>query len=183
MSVSELPTEPVVGVTIVRRENESQQHEAAKSTHSLQNEKSRPATRQSLPDPCEEFDPHVGAKPYSPFYTHDVNNDSLVCLKSGTTAATRKESCDDLDLETGTTISPQKQSMEVHGICQSSRLWAQKKRKCDCLASLTKRQRLMVKVALALLIVGTMIGIAMGITVAVGGGVWKSANVRGSLGR
>jgi hypothetical protein len=123
----------------------------------------------------------VGAKPCSPFYSHDINNNSLEYLKNESTITAQRYGSN--DLESGTASTPQKQSLEVYRRCRPSKLWIQKRRKCDCMSSLTKRQRLYVKLVLALFIVGAMIGIAMGITVAVGGGVWKSANVRGQFGR
>lgn len=174
---TELPSLPVVGARVI-----SETSETPKQNYHLranpQNALTTSPTITSLQE--GEFDPHVGAKPCSPFYAHDVNNNSLEYLKNETTAKAQR--CGSNDLESGTSSTPQKRSLEVHGRCQQSELWM-KKRKYDCMASLTKRQRLFVKVALALFIVGAMIGIAMGITAAVGGGVWKSANVRGSFGR
>ncbi|EEA21820.1 conserved hypothetical protein [Talaromyces marneffei ATCC 18224] len=156
---TELPAGPVVGARIINDASEAttqNRHLAAGSQNAL----TTSPTITSLPGTTAEFDPHVGAKP------------TITAQRYGSN-----------DLESGTPSTPQKQSLEVHGRCRPSKLWMQKKRKCDCMSSLTKRQRLYVKLVLALFIVGAMIGIAMGITVAVGGGVWKSANVRGPFGR
>lgn len=175
-----LPTEPVVGATIINERSEAPRqnsHLHAESHNAL----TTSPTIQSLPGATGEFDPHVGAKPCSPFYSHDINNNSLEYLKNESTITTQRYGSN--DLESGTPSTPQKQSLEVHGRCRPSKLWIQKNRKCDCMSSLTKRQRLYAKLVLGLFIVGAMIGIAMGITVAVGGGVWKSANVRGPFGR
>jgi uncharacterized membrane protein len=179
MSQSTEPTQPVVGATIINDSSETQTHKSHLRTES-QNALTSSPTIQSLPEASAEFDPHVGAKPCSPFYSHEINNNSLEYLKNESTITAQRYGSN--DLESGTPSTPQKRSLEVHGRCQQSKLWIQKKRKCDCMSSLTKRQRLYVKLVLALFIVGAMIGIAMGITVAVGGGVWKSANVRGPFG-
>lgn len=176
---TELPTQPVVGATIIHEPSETPRqnnHLRAESQNAL----TTSPTITSLAQGPGEFDPHVGAKPCSPFYSHDINNNSLEFLKNESTITAQRYGSN--DLESGTPSTPQKRSLEVHGRCQQSKLWIQKKRRCDCMSSLTKRQRLYVKLVLALFIVGAMIGIAMGITVAVGGGVWKSANVRGSFG-
>jgi hypothetical protein len=61
----------------------------------------------------------------------------------------------------------------VHIPGNESKLWAQKKRYCDCLAGLSKGQMLLVKGAIAVVIVGCMVAIALGITAAVGGGIWS----------
>lgn len=45
-----------------------------------------------------------------------------------------------------------------------------------------RKQRLAIKLVIAFLIVGAMVGIALGITAAVGGGVWKSHDQQGSIG-
>lgn len=177
---SELPSEPVVGATVISELSGTQLEKKESQAHQSSPDPSAVSpTIQPHPEPIAEFDPHLGAKPCSPFYTHDNTNTSLEYLKhEGTITAQRYGSN---DLESGVPSTPRKQSIEVHGN-RCSKLWIQKKRGCHCLSSLTKRQRLFVKLALGLLIVGAMIGIAMGITVSVGGGVWKSANVRGSLG-
>lgn len=177
---TELPTKPIVGATIIQDSNEAPRQN--KYLHAESQTALTPSpTNQSLTECNTEFDPHVGAKPCSPFYSHDANNNSLEYLKDETTIKAQRYGSN--DLESGTPSTPQKRSLEVQGRCQQSKLWIQKKRKCDCLASLTKRQRLYVKLLVGLVVVGAMIGIAMGITVAVGGGVWKSANVRGPFGK
>ncbi|KAL4864761.1 hypothetical protein BDV12DRAFT_175788 [Aspergillus spectabilis] len=61
----------------------------------------------------------------------------------------------------------------VHIPENESKLWAQKKRYCDCLAGLSKGRRLLIKGAIAVVIVGSMVAVALGITAAVGGGVWS----------
>jgi hypothetical protein len=177
----ELPTEPVIGAKIINESREAQPEKQGLQAQTPQCPLTESPSIQSLPAPtAADFDPHVGAKPCSPFYAHDDNNASLEYLKNETTIAAQKYGSN--DLESGIPSTPRKRSLDVHGV-RCSKLWIEKKRKCNYLSSLTRKQRLIVKLVLGFLIVGAMIGIAMGITAAVGGGVWKSANVRGNFGR
>lgn len=180
---TELPTEPIVGATVI---SELSSDSRSKQNHLHAQTSSSPLiaspTVQSLREPTPEFDPHVGAKPCSPFYGHDdTNNASLEYFKNEATITAHKYASN--DLESGTPSTPQKRSIDIIGCSRKSKLWKDKRRKCNLFSTLTKRQRLWAKLALALFVVGVMIGIAMGITAAVGGGVWKSANVRGNFGR
>jgi hypothetical protein len=133
---------------------------------------------QSVQASTVEFDPHIGAKPYSPFFRHN-DNDSLEYLKNETTISAQRYGSN--DLESGLSNTPHKRSLDIHGVRQS-KLWMKKTRRCDCLSSLTPKQRLAVKLVIAFFIVGAMVGIALGITAAVGGGVWKSHNQQGTIG-
>jgi hypothetical protein len=47
---------------------------------------------------------------------------------------------------------------------------------CGCMAGLDKRTRIWIKVVIALLVIGTAVGVGVGVSKAVGGGVWKSSN-------
>lgn len=181
--IAELPSEPVVGATVISESSQSQpENEALRPQTPPSPLTVASPTIQSLAAPTiTDFDPHLGAKPCSPFYGHNENNASLEYLKNEATIATAQRYGSN-DLESGVPSTPRKRSLDVHGGLRRSKLWTEKKRRCNCFSSLSKRQRLMAKLVLALFIVGAMIGIAMGITAAVGGGVWKSANVRGSLG-
>lgn len=173
---AELPTDPVVGVTITS---------TASANNSENNLCEAPSGGlppspiiQSVQASTVEFDPHVGAKPYSPFYRHN-DNDSLEYLKNEATIAAQRYGSN--DLESGPSNTPHKHSLDIHGVRQS-KLWRKKKRRCDRLTALPKRQRLAIKLVLAFFIVGAMVGIALGITAAVGGGVWKSHDQQGAIG-
>lgn len=124
----------------------------------------RPRTRTATVTvtPLElDYDPTLNAKPCSPFYRHASIKQSIRNL--GTQAkASRPPSL--TDAEQGL----------VTGDNRGSQLWAQKRRHCDCLRGLSRRQRLATKVAIAIVTLGTMVAVALGISVAVGGGVWKS---------
>jgi len=47
---------------------------------------------------------------------------------------------------------------------------------CGCMAGLDKRTKTWIKVLIALIVVGTAVGVGVGVSKAVGGGVWKSQN-------
>ncbi|GAB1210077.1 hypothetical protein BDV32DRAFT_117222 [Aspergillus pseudonomiae] len=128
----------------------------------------------SPPSPAvPDYDPTINAKPYSPFYRHATQN------FTGQTpnAALKVPNAD--DLETG--ASAYRPSGESDNR-RSSKLWTEKKRHCDWLRALPKKQRIAVKAVIAIVIVGTMVAIALGITAAVGGGVWKSNHQQGAIG-
>ncbi|KAL4817422.1 hypothetical protein BDW67DRAFT_183681 [Aspergillus spinulosporus] len=134
--------------------------------------------------PPEEYDPTIGAKPYSPFYRHATPSSKLARL-----APQRKRSksipvgvgspIDDIegqrppwqrlyDVEEGQTEDGDSRA--------KLKLWAQKKKYCDCLSGLSNGQRMAIKITIAALLVGSMVAVALGITAAVGGGVWRGEN-------
>ncbi|KAI9931208.1 hypothetical protein ASPWEDRAFT_22932 [Aspergillus wentii DTO 134E9] len=160
------------------------------TTALLSGDEKRPASSRSdlepsLPSPAltqmssnQEYDPSVGAKPYSPFYRHATSNVSVQQL----TVEAKHSNRDGYSLndpESGQ-IPSHDPSVDI-GKKRQSKLWAEKKKKGGCLRSLNKKQRLAVKLVIAVLIVGTMIAIALGITAAVGGGVWKSRYQKSSM--
>jgi hypothetical protein len=128
-------------------------------------------------DEVPDFDPTIGAKPFSPFYRHATTKASEEQLKVEVKIASRGYNSQ--DLESGSR-SVYKQSMDANG--RTSKLWAKDKRHCGWMDSMTKKQKIAVKAFLAVLIIGGMIGIALGITAAVGGGVWRSNHRQSSIG-
>lgn len=133
--------------------------------------------------PKNEFDPCNNAKITSPFYlyNHDPPRPSLDIKRPLSQVVVQ-------DLEAATanlspTITQEKRDANNTNP-RLFRFWGQKKkcmtkpkpRGCKWLAALPKRQRLLVKVLMALVIIGAMVGIAVGITISVHGGVYKSNN-------
>lgn len=45
---------------------------------------------------------------------------------------------------------------------------------CGCMAGLNKKTKIWIKLLIAFIVVGTAIGVGLGISRAVGGGIWKS---------
>ncbi|KAL2001260.1 hypothetical protein VTN02DRAFT_1976 [Thermoascus thermophilus] len=125
-----------------------------------------------------EFDPSVGAKPYSPFYRHHHTTTSLEQIKSEVRISTRGYASQDLESGMRT---PYKQSMDVQST-RTSNIFEKKKRRCSSMDGLSWKQRIAVKMLIAVVIIGSMIGISLGITIAVGGGVWKSNGQQGGVG-
>ncbi|KAL3476979.1 hypothetical protein BJX99DRAFT_257880 [Aspergillus californicus] len=140
------------------------------------------------PSTRKDYDPCLNAKPYSPFYRHATPSSRLTRL---TSHSSRKRSrslglspIDDIE---GQGCPPwqrlrgDERSANIPGSESRTTLWVQEKRNCDCLAALSKGQRIAVKVAIAVVIVGSMVAVALGITAAVGGGVWKSNHQQGRI--
>lgn len=48
-----------------------------------------------------------------------------------------------------------------------------KNKGCACWGGLSKRARVWIKIGVAVLVVGTAVGVGLGVSKAVGGGVWK----------
>ncbi|GAQ38261.1 hypothetical protein ASPNIDRAFT_51461 [Aspergillus niger] len=116
-----------------------------------------------------EFNPADGAKPSSPFYRHATPSLTIDRLKKAAKATTTRYS--PLDPEDPPTVHRQPVECANH---RESKLWAQKKRRCGWMQRLSRKQRMAVKATIAVVTVGTMVAIALGITAAVGGAVWKS---------
>lgn len=114
-----------------------------------------------------DYDPSINAKPYSPFYRHATPNLSahaveLQRLRRGTN-----------DIEAGNG------NPHLHGGShepqrpRQSKLW-EKRQRCVWWRQLSRGSRFALEVVIAVVIVGGMIGIALGFTAAGGGGIWRS---------
>ncbi|PYI03425.1 hypothetical protein BO78DRAFT_451918 [Aspergillus sclerotiicarbonarius CBS 121057] len=114
-----------------------------------------------------DFNPSAGAKPSSPFYRHATPSLAIDRLKKAAQATTRYSP---LDPENPPTLDRQPAG-SGH---RESKLWVQEKRSCGWMTRLSRKQRMVVKASIAILTVGTMVAIALGITAAVGGAVWRS---------
>ncbi|KAJ5928727.1 hypothetical protein N7466_007683 [Penicillium verhagenii] len=122
-----------------------------------------------------DFDPSIGAKPYSPFYSHGTPTISYEHLTFESKNASRNGS-GLRDLENAGPYTFRNESP------RRSKLWEGNVKPRSCLHSLSSRQRMIFKAIIAIVTVGTMIAIALGITYAVGGAVWKSSAEQTSLG-
>ncbi|PWY87789.1 hypothetical protein BO70DRAFT_360423 [Aspergillus heteromorphus CBS 117.55] len=130
--------------------------------------------------PSEEFNPCTGAKPSSPFYRHATPSLTIERLTKGV-KATATAKYRPIDLENPPMSNRHAAVSATHH--RESKLWVQEKRHCGWMKRLGKKQRLAVKVGIAILTLGTMIAIALGITVAVGGAVWRSDTRQEVIGR
>lgn len=134
-----------------------------------------------VPAPQPDYDPSIGAKPYSPFYRHATTPSAASAIARLTSQRKRTRSFGIAspidDLESGSRPPWKRlsddEARNMSTTNRESKLWAQKKRHFDCLSGLTKKQRMAVKIVIAVVVVGSMVAIALGITAAVGGGVWS----------
>lgn len=139
--------------------------------------------------PTEEYDPN-STHPFSPFYSHPTTRTSFEQHKceSKTNIHIYEK-----DLEAGSTPRI-RQSSEPPRSVKDCTVWPgrrqlleksnERKRRSGCspLRKLTKNQRIWVKILIALIIVGAAIGIGVGVSRAVGSGVWKNINSQTRIG-
>ncbi|KAI9818106.1 MAG: hypothetical protein M1827_000731 [Pycnora praestabilis] len=125
------------------------------------------------------------AHPSSAFYCHPTTRSSFERAKSESQAHIKVY---DVDVEAARSMSvsegPRKECTVWPGkqtLAQKARL-AKKSRGCSPLRNLTKQQKLWAKILIALVIIGAAVGIGIGISRAVGGGVWKGNNPQGTIG-
>ncbi|CAI7638082.1 unnamed protein product [Penicillium palitans] len=114
----------------------------------------------------QEFDPSIGAKPCSPFYPHTSPTISYEQLTFETKNANRRSQLRDLE------------SLGPYASCRTdsprrSKLWEEENKPLTWFQTLSNKQRMALKAVVAVVTVGTMIAIALGITAAVGGAGWK----------
>ncbi|KAL2421164.1 hypothetical protein ABEF95_003855 [Exophiala dermatitidis] len=134
--------------------------------------------------PKSEFDPCTTGNITSPFYLykHDSPRPSFDVERNAPQVAVRDVEASASDLSPS--ITQEKRDAQQKASLKLG-FWARKKQRCmtkpkprGCgwLARLPPRQRLLVKVVIALVIIGAMVGIAVGISIRVHGGVYKNNN-------
>lgn len=139
---------------------------------------------QSTPTPsvndnrCQEFDPHVGAKPSSPFYRHGSPTISYEQL----TFETKKENTPRArthlrDIENAGPYSALRTDSP-----RRSKLWEEENQPRTWMQSISTRQKMALKAVIAVVTIGTMIAIALGITAAVGGAAWREKAEHSAMG-
>lgn len=153
----------------------------------------------------EEFDPFKEANPYSPFYLyyHDSPRASadLAQAQSRPKDAVRVSL---RDVEAASTLSEIAQSAMVEKRRDENKiihLWARlrsvaarpkderhgrmthpKQQSCAWFHALPRWQRIVIKISILLVFVGAIVGIAVGISLKVGGGVYKNSNQQTPIG-
>lgn len=123
----------------------------------------------------QDFDPSIGAKPYSPFYPHGSPTISYEQLTFETKAADRNRS----QLRDIENAGPY---MSRNDSPQRSKLWEGNRQPRSCMHGLSNRQRMFLKAVIAVVTVGSMIAVALGITAAVGGTAWRASAKETALG-
>lgn len=134
----------------------------------------------------DDFDPTLGATPFSPFYIHPMTVTSLEQLRGERqrwSQGTRSSDSNHIDIEAGFGCKP-RSNLAGHKEWPSGRMssdserweFAKLKQKKGLLASFTRNQKLLIKVIIAILLVCAMLGIGLGLSVAVNGSVWTAPN-------
>lgn len=139
--------------------------------------------------PTEEYTPS-SEHPFSPFYLHPTTRTSFEQHQSESKVHIRIHEQD--DLEAASTNFP---SSEVSRNHKENAVWPcnnqkhkrslmmeRRKGGCSPLRGLSKNQKLWAKIIIALVVIGAAVGIGIGISKAVGAGVWKNANSQGKIG-
>lgn len=139
--------------------------------------RSPPCSIQSTPEIIhpQEFDPSIGAKPYSPFYRHGSPTLSYEQLTYETKNNHSRSHLRDIE-NAGPYLATRTDSP------RRSKLWEKENPPRSCMKSLSTRQRMALKAVVAVVTVGSMIAIALGITVAVGGAAWRSSAEQVTMG-
>ncbi|MCJ1253047.1 hypothetical protein MMC24_000854 [Lignoscripta atroalba] len=144
-------------------------------------------TASQCPTPMEEYDP-TSTHPFSAFYSHPTTRTSFEQLKSESKINIKIY---EQDLEAGTRAQPSLDASRSTN--KECKVWPgkhqliqkeieMKRRGCRPWSLLTNKQKVWAKILIALLIVGTAVGVGIGISKTVGGGVWKNVNSQSRIG-
>ncbi len=137
--------------------------------------------------PTEEYDP-TSNHPFSAFYTHPTTRTSFEQSKYESNVRIQVH---EADLEAGLSRKSLEPSAPRKKGCRFKNRNSPREKECffnhdktdrNPMSKLNKRQKLGVKIVIAVLIVGAAVGIGIGISKAVGGGVWKSVNEQRPIG-
>lgn len=138
------------------------------------------------PTLSEEYDP-ASTHPFSAFYSHPTTRTSFDQLKS---ASKTQIAVYTHDIESGTlraSSEPSRSTKECtvwpgRNQLKRKNLLMKKRRGCSPWRNLSKKQKLWAQIIIAFIIIGAAVGIGVGISKAVGGGVWKSTNSQTTIG-
>jgi len=150
----------------------------------------KPHTTQERPK--SEFDPCCNAKITSPFYLykHDSPRPSFDVSKSNDPVNVVVQDLESGSFNLSPSITQEKRDAQTAQSKNRFMFWKRQKqcmtkpkqRGCVWLSRLPHRQRILVKILIGLLIIGAAVAIAVGISIHVGGGVYKSNNSMGQIG-
>lgn len=144
-------------------------------------------TSEQISTPTDEYH-HSSSHPFSAFYLHPTTRTSLEQHRSESKIHVGVH---EQDLEAASSNFPSSEVSRSHKECQ---VWPSKqqmdkkyrmmerRKGCGPLRRLNKNQKLWAKILIALVVVGAAVGIGIGISRAVGGGVWKDENSQGKIG-
>ncbi|KAI9724521.1 MAG: hypothetical protein M1812_000589 [Candelaria pacifica] len=136
-----------------------------------------PSTSQCLPSK-EHYDP-ISPCPSSAFYCHPPTRTSFEQRKNESKAIIEVY---DVDMEAGTPAKKKTVGGRIKDCKKKSSLCTKTQRRWNPMRNLTKKQKLWVQLLVALVIIATAVGIGVGISRAVGGGVVKGIDQQEALG-
>lgn len=145
------------------------------------------------PNPSEDYDP-TSTDPFSPFYSHARASESSRRLRPIPSHANEKDLEKGITIHTNPVQSTQSLPASNHpnshisngkgGLIKPSLLCKSEARiqRRGCFPSLSKKQRIMVHVLIALLFIGAVTGLGVGVSKAMGTGIWKGENASSGIG-
>lgn len=185
-----LDEEPAMGIHIMDVQRKHDHINLSPPTFNMDNSSGTSFTTSLSPScdppmtPTEEYNSR-SSHPFSAFYLHPTTRTSFEQHKSESKVHIRTQ---EQDLEAASSTFP---SSEV---TRDSEVWPCKQqlkkralimkrsRGCSPLSGLTQTQRIWVKLLIALVVIGAAVGIGIGISKAVGAGVWQNNNSQKKIG-
>lgn len=157
--------------------------------------RSPPSTDSAMSTPADEKDSALdSSNPFSAFYKHP---DARRSMDGSPQSKTHLDvHVYDRDVEAGVPLSAattQQPKISVDGRVKECTMWpsrqaimekkklSQRAKGCSFFHSLSNKQRLWVKIIIALFLVAAAAGTGVGISKAVGGGVWKKPGEHGPI--
>ncbi|KAH8731420.1 hypothetical protein GQ44DRAFT_327794 [Phaeosphaeriaceae sp. PMI808] len=175
--------EPVTfGVIIERPASPPNKQTALRSPRSTES-----AITSSSTDAAHKEMPIDSSNPYSAFYKHPEARRSMDASSAPQSKTRLDVSSLERDVEAGPPLSAattQQPKSSVDGRVKECTMWPSRQavidqrktykrtRGCNLFKNLTNKQRLWVKIIIALVVVAAAVGLGVGISRAVGGGVW-----------
>ncbi|KAL5433263.1 hypothetical protein PMIN06_011755 [Paraphaeosphaeria minitans] len=159
--------------------------------------RSPPSTDSAMSTAAYEKDTGLDASnPFSAFYKHPDARRSMDAHPQSKTHLDVNVNVYDRDMESGAPLSAattQQPKVSVDGRVKECTMWpsrqailekkkiSQRAKGCSFFHSLSNKQRLWVKIIIALFLVAAAAGTGVGISKAVGGGVWKKPGEHGPI--
>lgn len=193
--MSDLDEKPTIGASIIRTEQPPTSLPRPQPSHLLPYQPSLDSISpcstntavEAYPPKAEEYDP-TSSNPFSAFYSHPRTRTSFEQAKSESNLHLPLYNH---DLEAGSRITHASQADAVpelpSHVHKDDKVWPcsrtkektllekqQQRRGCSPYNRLSKKQKFCVQVLIALVVIGAFTGLGLGISKAVGGGVFKS---------
>ena len=183
-----LDEKPIVGAEVVRPQTQTKPTHLGLEKPSFDNVSARSlaSTADQSHTSVEEYDP-ISSHPFSAFYSHPTTRTSLEQHKSESKVNIKIY---EHDLEAGSGIMPSSDIPRTkectawpgrHQLAEK-RMKMERNKGHNPMRNLSKKQRLWVKIFIAMIILGAAVGLGIGISKATGSGVFKTTNSQTSIG-